>query len=188
MKKFLAALLLVSFNLMAQDYSPIPRRNFQIRTTGVEEKLQRAFTYPEGILKRFQPQGAGATISNKRVSRNTIQFEATKRIAFLSKTVFVQAQLDAEQDNRGCGPQEKGYSLRMSFDGSDSVVNDNVDRLESKICTKLGPNSTLSGYVQGKIFKGYSPSMLLEGLAAEMIVAQVDALLKAIVDEVQLMR
>jgi hypothetical protein len=72
----------------------------------IRYKLDDILKYPEGVLKRFKPEGA--TITNKRVSQNRISFNATKTIMFISKTVMVQGTLDSNENNRGCAANESG--------------------------------------------------------------------------------
>lgn len=184
MKKtiFMALLMVTVTNVFADsDFFTVTPVKFQINATDAKDKLDDILKYPEGVLKRFKPEGA--TITNKRVSQNRISFNATKTIMFISKTVMVQGTLDSNENNRGCAANESGYDVKLELDGSDAIVLDNIDRLEIKLCVKDNNNS-ISGVVKPFIYKGRDYSSTTGSIAKGIIEAQVNPLLKALNDEI----
>lgn len=182
----LIILSLFPLSAFAEEFFAIPATKFQIKNNRVEEKLEMTLKYPEKLLKRFQPEGA--KISNKVVSGNNIRFNATKSVGFLSKTVAVNGVLDTVEDNRGCAANEQGYDITLNLDGSDSIVSENIDRLEAKLCTSYPNASLMNATVKGKIVKGPYYSNLVGGVAKDIIAAQVNPLIKALTDEIQAMK
>lgn len=186
MIRLLSIVFLFSQQAIAEESFPIPTTKFQIKSAGVEEKLEMSLKYPEKLLKRFVPEGA--KISNKRVSGNTISFNATKTVAFISKTVAVNGVLDTNFDNRGCAANEQGYTIILNLDGSDAIVSENIDRLEAKLCTSYPNAALMNASINGKIVKGNMYSNLVGGVAKDIISAQVNPLIKALTEEIQSMK
>jgi hypothetical protein len=186
MKKLFLLSLLFCCNLFAQDFFPIPATSFTIKSTNVEEKFNQTLTYPENLLKRFNPEGA--VISNKTVSGNTIQFKATKTIAIITKSVKVVGVLDSSELKKGCAANEKGYLLTLNLDGSDREVIENIDRLEAAVCADFSNSSQMNAKVTGKIVKGSNFTMLIGGVVKGVIEAQVNPLIKALTNEIKSMQ
>lgn len=183
MKKLLILSLVLTTNLYAEDFFSVPPKKFQIESLNVEEKLVQTLKYPEGLLGRFKSEGA--TMSNKKVSNNSMSFEATKTVMFVSKTVFVNGVLDITEEDQSCEKNQHGYKLVLNLDGSDTLVTENIDRLEALICTQSISNKKLTGTVRGKIYKGNDYSFLLGPIAKGIIEDQLNPLLKALTEEVQ---
>ncbi|MFA6237958.1 MAG: hypothetical protein WC635_11560 [Bacteriovorax sp.] len=186
MKTLVILLLAISTNVFAEDFFAMKPINFQILKNGVAEKLEEVLKNPEGLLKRFKPEGA--KIANKKVSHNVISFQATKTVLFVSHTVNVNGILDTDEDNRNCDKNQKGYKLTLVLDGSDGLVIDNIDRLEAILCTTQVQSNQLTGIAKGIIFKGKDYSNVFGPVARGMIEAQVGPLLKALNEEIQALR
>lgn len=186
MKAMLIIVCLFPLHTFAEEFFPIAATKFQIKSSRVEEKVALTLKYPEKLLKRFQPEGA--KISHKVVAQNSIRFEATKSMGFISKTVSVNGVLDTDADNRGCAAHELGYNITLTLDGSDAIVSENIDRLEAKLCAQYPNASTMNATVTGKIIKGNYYSNLVGGVAKDIIAAQVNPLIKALNEEIQSMK
>jgi hypothetical protein len=183
MKKLLFLALIASTNLHAEEFFSVAPIKFQLEGVKVEERLEQTLKYPEGLLGRFKSEGA--KMSDKKVSQNTMSFQATKTVMFISKTVFVNGVLDVTDDHKSCGQTQKGYKLVLNLDGSDQLVTDNIDRLEAIICAQTLTNQKISATVKGKIYKGNDYSRLVGPVAKGIIEDQLNPLLKALTEEVQ---
>jgi hypothetical protein len=183
MKKMLLIFIaLFTINSFAQDFFTVPFINFQIATSHPLEKLEVTLKYPEGLLKRFTPEGA--KITKKKVTINNVSFNATKSYLFISQTVYVSGTLDSKENNAICTKNEVGYEMNFNFEGSDSLVVDNIDRIEVKLCVKEITNNLISGNLRAKLIKSKNFSNIIGSFAKEIIEAQVNPLLKALHDDV----
>lgn len=182
MKKLLFLAFIASTNLHAEEFFSVAPIKFQLEGTKVEERLEQTLKYPEGLLGRFKSEGA--KMSNKKVSHNTMSFQVTKTVMFISKTVFVNGVLDVTEDDKSCVLNQKGYKIVLNLDGSDKLVTDNVDRLEAVICAQTLNNKKISATVKGKIYKGNDYSRLVGPVAKGIIEDQLNPLLKALTEEV----
>lgn len=172
--------------IQAAEYTSVDSIQFEIKSENITEKLERTMKNPEPLLLRFRPEGA--VITRKEVSSNSMSFVATKNVLFISKSVNVKTQLDIQENSLGCGPEMVGYNFVLSVDGSDSFVTNNVDHLEAKLCVKIFNNQKIVGTVRGKIFKGHNFSRALGPVAINMIEAQVAPLIRALSEEIKLMK
>lgn len=175
-------LLLISPTVFAKQSVELPPINFQVSATDALSKFERTLLYPEGLLKRFRP--LGAKISEKRVSQNVISFIATKTVLFISKSVYVNGIIDTSENNKACSKGELGYSFKMSFDSSDSLVTDNLEGLEATICLHSQSKTKLEGLVKSKIIIGNNYSKVLGPIAIDLIKGQVSPLLNALTEEI----
>lgn len=183
MKKLIILLFIISSNVFAEEFFTVTPIKFQIVKNEASEKLADVLKYPEGLLKRFKPEGA--KITNKRVSNNVISFQATKTILFVSHTVNVNGILDTDVSNSSCDKNQQGYKLTLVLDGSDGLVVDNIDRLEASLCITQIKSNQLIGIAKGRIYKGSNYSNMFGPVAKDMIEAQVSPLLKALNEEIQ---
>lgn len=183
MKKLLFLALIAATNLHAEEFFTVAPIKFQIESAKVEEKLEQTLKYPEGVLGRFKSEGA--KMSDLKVSHNSMSFNATKSVLFISKTVFVNGFLDVTSDLNSCEKNQTGYKLVLNLDGSDELVTDNVDRLEAVICAQSLNGKKLTGTVKGRIYKGANYSGLVGPVAKGIIEDQLKPLLKALTEEVQ---
>ncbi|MGZ3869323.1 MAG: hypothetical protein ACXVLQ_09490 [Bacteriovorax sp.] len=172
----------MSLNIRAEEFVSAPPSSFQLRTNNVAEKLESTLIYADNFLKRYSPEGAD--FSEKVVSNNTISFVASKTVLFITTNINIRGQLDSKLEDLGCAKQEKGYKLIFRFDGSDSIVSDNVDRIEFKICTQLSSANLLNVIVRTKIFKGNDYSVVAGPITTDLIKAQISPLIRALSDEV----
>lgn len=159
---------------------------FQIKQSKAAEKIEEVLKYPEGLLKRFRP--AGVNFTNKIISNNVISFEATKAVLFLSHTVRIKGTLYTEEVGQGCAQNQRGYKLTLVLDGSDTLVVDNIDRLEAILCTSVVQSNLITGIAKGIIYKGSHYSNLFGPVAKGIIEDQVSPLLKALNEEIQAMK
>lgn len=179
---FLLALL-ISHSVFAQQSVALAPINFQIASDNALFKFEQTVLSPSGLLKRYRP--VGAQISKKQVSRNAISFVATKSVLFISKSVYVNGIFDSSPEGRSCLKGELGYSIRMSFDGSDGLLTDNIDGLEAIICLKPQSTSKLTGVVRSKIILGNHYSSTFGPFAVNLIKEQVGPLINALSDEIK---
>jgi hypothetical protein len=161
------------------NLSPV---NFQINAEDALVKFEQILLNPENFLLRFRP--VGAQISNKKVSQNVISFIATKKILFISKSVYVNGILDNSTDKVSCENNDLGYSLNMRFDSSDHLVTDNVEELQARICVHPISNSKFKATVLPKIILGNHYSKPLGPFAVNLIKDQIAPLLKALSEEI----
>lgn len=183
MKKLLFLALVATTNLYAEEFFTVAPIKFQIESAKVEERLEQTLKYPEGLLGRFKAEGA--KMSEKKVSNNSLSFMATKKVLFITKTVFVNGVLDVSEDSKSCDKTQTGYRIVLNLDGSDELVTDNVDHLEAVICTQTLNGKNLTGTVRGKIYKGQNYSSVMGPIAKGIIEDQLNPILKALTEEVQ---
>ncbi len=181
--KFLLLILVLGSTARAQEFFPVPEVKFQLQGTDVERKLEETLNAPESLLKRFSPEGA--KISKKEVQNNHIKFLATKTVLLISKTVLVNGVLDANENNQGCPTGQTGQDVKFDFAGSDSLVYDNVDSLEVKLCIAKANANLANVTAQPKIIRGNNYSSTLGGIARDMIKAQIAPLIKALTEEIK---
>ena len=183
MKTLLFLALVATTNLHAEEFFTVAPIKFQIESAQVDERLEQTLKYPEGLLGRFKAEGAKMT--DKKVSNNSMSFFATKKVLFISKTVFVNGVLDVSEDLKSCDKNQTGHRVVLNLDGSDELVTDNVDRLEAVICTQTLNGKKLTGTVKGKIYKGQNYSSMMGPVAKGIIEDQLNPILKALTEEVQ---
>lgn len=165
---------------------PIAPVSFQISADHALSKFDQAISHPEDVLRRFRP--AGVKVSNRNVSHNEISFTATKTVLVVSKSVYVHGVFESNEVSRGCSRNEKGYLLRMHFEGSSRLVTDNVQELRALVCLRENSVSKISGQVRAQIIKGSRYSGTLGPMAVSLIKDQVDPLLNALTEEIRSMR
>jgi hypothetical protein len=173
---------LFSFYSLADDFFPVTSIIFEIATPHPLEKLEMTLKYPEGLLQKFKPEGAKVT--KKNVSINNVSFNATKSYLLVSQTIFVTGAFDSNESSAGCLKSEKGFDINFTFEGSDSLVENNIDRIEVKLCVKEINQNLISGSVKGKIVKGKNYSSIIGPFVKGIIEAQINPLLKALHDDV----
>lgn len=167
---------------LANDFFSIPAVIFQIETPDALEKLDMTLKYPEGLLKKFKPEGA--VITKKTGNNNTISFYATKSYLTFSHTVYVNGTFESSENDILCEKNEKGYELNFNFEGSDSMITDNIDRINAKLCVKVLNSKLITGVVRSRIYKNENYSNLLGSVVKGIIEAQINPLLKALREDV----
>jgi hypothetical protein len=184
MSTTLLPLFILSTNVFADsDYFAIAPINFTLNTPNAHEKLLNTIRNPEGLLKKYKPEGA--ILTKKSVSHNEIKFYATKKIAFISKTVLVRGIVDSEENVSGCKSNETAYKLKLSLEGSDGIVVDNIDRMEGILCTYDKSKTIITGTMYPKIYKGQDYTNTIGSIAEGIIEAQINPIIKALAEDVQ---
>lgn len=181
--KLLILSLFVSFNVLAADYFDVPAFNVEIKAKDVKNKIQDAINNPEGVLNRYSP--VGGTYKNKVVEKNEVSFVMTKKVLMFSKTFKVHFLVDIHPTSGVCKGNDEGYKYTVDLNGSDSLVIDNIDRLEFDICIKENSTESVTAQISGKIYKGNGYSEPIGSIAKGTIQDQVDPFVKAIREEVQ---
>lgn len=184
-KIFFLALVYTS-SLYAEEFFIVQPVKFEIMAANADEKLEQTLKYPENLLKRFKPEGA--IIDRKKVSNNAVQFRATKKILFVSKTVQVNGILDVVEDNSNCNKSQQSHKIVLNFEGSDELVVENISRLEATLCTSRVDDKKIVGVAKGRIYKGSNYSNTLGYIARGIVEAQVGPLMKALSQEIQSMK
>lgn len=178
--------LLTSFGILAKDSFPLTSKRFVIEADEAFSKVTHVLKYPEDILLNFEPQGA--KITNKKVYRNEVQFDGTKSILFVPMTVRIKSVLEIQGDDHICPVNMLGHVAKLDLKGSDRLILDNIKRLEVKICLQESHHKKVTGTISGFMFKGAHYLEPFGFIIREMIEAQVDPLLKAVIKEVQTQR
>lgn len=177
--------LMLSSSVFAQAIQLAPV-NFQVNADHALSKFDDAVNHPEDVLRRFRPDGV--RVSNKQVSQNEISFYATKTVLFVTKSIYVHGIFEANEINRGCSRDEKGYLLKMHFESSHRLVTENVQELRAVVCLREISRSKITGRVNAQIIKGPKYSMTLGPMAVGLIKDQVSPLLTALTEEIKSMR
>ena len=187
MKKMMIFLmLLVAPSVFANQSVTLLPISLEVSADDVLAKFEQTILSPEAMLTRFRP--VGAIISHKRVSQNVINFVATKKVLFISKSVYVNGVLESSEDKGACSKEDVGYSLKMHFDSSDALVTNNVEELEAIICLHSKSATKLIGIVRSRIILGNNYSKTLGPIAINLIKEQVSPLLNALTEEIKFLR
>jgi hypothetical protein len=183
---FILAVLVLSTSAFARQTIALPVVNFSVSTDHALSKFDQMISNPERVLQRYRP--VGVKIKNKNVAGNEISFTAVKTVLMISKSVYVHGVLDTRETGKGCGANERAYSLRMRFESSDRLVTDNVDELRAVLCLRENSESKVSGRIQPALLTGDRYSRTLGPLAVGLIKDQVSPLLSALTEEIKAMR
>lgn len=171
------SLITFSFASLAQTHFPIKEQSFEIRGSDALHHLEQLLLSPVEVLEIFEPQGGA--ITNRKVIGNQITFTATKKIAFISKSVFVKGTLDSEFSKDICPTGEVGFKTTFDLAGSDGIVYDSIDGLVAEVCLKEINSSFVRGRLSGHLIKGNNYSRMLGGSIREVIEAQIPAFIRA---------
>jgi hypothetical protein len=185
-KMMIFSMLLVTLSVFANQSIELSPISFQVSADNALSKFEQTVLYPEGLLTRFWP--VGANISDKRVSQNVISFVATKKVLFISKSVYVNGVLESIEDSQACAKEDMGYGLKMHFDSSDDLITNNVEGIEAIICLHSQSNTELVGNVRSRIIIGNNYSKILGPIAINLIKKQVSPLLNALTEEIKFLR
>jgi hypothetical protein len=172
------SLLIFSYASFAATHFPIKEKNFEIRGADALQHLEQLLLSPSEVLNIFEPEGG--EISNRQVTGNQITFTATKKVAFISKSVFVKGTLDSEFSDEICHDGEIGFKATFDLAGSDDLVFDSIDGLIAEVCLKEMNKSFVKGRVSGRLIKGHNYSRMLGGSIREVIAEQVPAFIRAL--------
>ncbi|MFP5386911.1 MAG: hypothetical protein ACLGHN_12575 [Bacteriovoracia bacterium] len=183
--KYFAFLLTLSLslNIFAQDYFQVETRKMDFKAQDALRKVETVLSDPEDLLEKYTP--AGAEISQKTVTNDTIKFHAKKRVGLITKSVWVLGKFDVYPAAGICNKGEAGYMITMNFHGSDDLVYENIEKFDGALCLLEKNYSFVASYINVKIFKGSSYSGIFGSIVRDIIEAQIDPLLKALSDEVQ---
>lgn len=173
----------ISTNVMALDYFEVAPFNVAMKAPNVISKIESVIANPEGVLNRYTP--IGGVIENKIVHQNEASFMMTKKVIIVSRTFNVHFSVAINEANNSCSNGQNGYNYVVNLEGSDSLVYDNIDRLEFVICLNPKDENNVNAAIKGKIYKGNFYSEPLGSIARTTIQEQVDPFVKAIRDEVQ---
>ena len=182
MKRLMLFLTMFSSIAFAEDFFSIAPFNFQMATLEGLSKLDHSLKYPEGLLEKFKPEGA--VITNKTTSLQNVSFYAKKSYFGFSQTVFVKGTFESQSIEKSCQLNETGYNIDFSFEGSDSIVSDNIDHISVLLCVKLLNAELLSVDVLARIYKSAHYSNFLGSIVKDIIEAQINPLIKALRQDV----
>jgi hypothetical protein len=184
MKKIISfmGLFFITLNIWASDTFEVPSFEVEMKASDIMNKIDDAIKNPEGVLNRYNP--IGGTVKNKVVNHNEVSFVMTKKVVIISKTFKVHFTVDINEQ-KGCPLSQKGFLYTVNLDGSDSLVLDNIDRLEFTICIKQNSANSVTAIVSGSIYKGSGYSEPIGSIAKNTIQDQVDPFVAAIKAEVQ---
>ena len=178
----LIIILTLSFSALAQDYFHASRA-MDYKVSDALRKIESVLSNPNDLLQNYTP--AGAAISHKTVTNDTIKFLAKKRVGVITKSVWVRGKFAISPEAGICKRNEIGYMITMNFLGSDDLVYENIERFEGALCLLEKSYSHVGANIKVKIFKGSNYSSLFGGIVRDIIEAQLDPLLKALNEEVQ---
>ena len=185
-KAMLFIMLLMAPSVYANQALLLEPIRIEFTAENALTKFEETILNPEGMLIRYQP--VGAKISAKHVVQNEISFIATKSVLFISKSVHVHGVLESFADKTSCTENEAGYSLKMHFDSSDTLVTNNVEGLEAIICLDSKFGNEIVGHVRSKIIIGNNYSQTLGPIAIKLIKEQVSPLINALIKEIKSLR
>jgi hypothetical protein len=179
--RFLCLLLIFSFKLFASDTIELPVTPFELQTPNINSRIDESIKNPESILNRYVP--AGLSVKDKKISGNTIEFMATKTVLGISRTVFYHGILDIDEikapKNNRC------FLAELAFTGSGPLIIDNIEKLHLTLCVKETSTDHMRGDIKPLLFKGNNYGGLLGTIAKNIVIDQIDPMIKAVKEEIE---
>jgi hypothetical protein len=169
---------LMVYPLHANSDFIIPNAKLEIKTDHALDKFQEMTLNVEDILLNYSPEGA--EITNLKVNRNEIEFNAKKRILFVSKTIMVRGTVNIEAKDLICPRTDKGFIANMDFSGSDDIIYNNFENLNLVICVREINSNYLQANVSGTIIASENYGSLTGSIVKDVLLAQVQPILTAI--------
>jgi len=182
MKQTLILLALLFCHNLSAETIVLKTTQTSIQANDGLDKLKMSLKYPESLLKRFEP--AGATISNKIVSNDQVSFVGTKSWMGMSRSVYLRGTLDSIENNKKCKKNETGFDVTFNFDGSDSLIADNFEMIEIKLCVLEKATNNLLVSISPRLIQGERYSGLKGGYIQGLIEAQISPIIKALNQEI----
>lgn len=180
--KFIGLLyFLLTSTAFAGDYIDLPVSTFESKASGIYDRINDIINNPEPVLVRYKP--VGMKISNKVIANNQIQFMATKEVLGVSKTVLYKGTLDISYVDSPAN--QKCFKAFLDFNGSGSLIIENIESLEMVFCTKEKAPDHLAATVKSKLKKGQSYGGIIGGIAKNLIADQVEPIILSIKEEIE---
>lgn len=154
--------------------------------------LEEAIQDLPKLSRAFQPDGAD--ISDLRVrSRGPngvprVAFQASRGLGFIRKSATVRADINTEFDARACqqSADGAGYRIEVDTDASDHLVAANVSSFVVVLCVQSGHRQgALEVMALGRMRKGYDYGRFAGPAIRDLIEAQTDPLINALIDVVR---
>lgn len=168
-------------NALQARTKSLPERKITVTAANIEQRIDELLARPEAVLMRYKP--VGMTVRNKKVTGNIIEFEATKSVLGISKTVFYRGTLTLnvtkDQTNVRC------FTATQDFDGSGELIYDSVTKFELFICAEIINNANAKATITPKLTEGRNPGGLFGSIATDLIIDQIDPVILAIKEELQ---
>lgn len=174
---FLAA---VSINLSAAIKTFAPKQ-LVVTAPNIATKIDELIARPEAVLERYVP--VGISVKNKKITGNTIEFNATKSVLGISKTVFYRGTLTleiiSETETKRC------FLATQDFSGSGELIYDAVTKFELTICAEIISANQAKAVIVPRLTEGRNPGGLYGTMATNLIVDQIDPVVVAIKEVLQ---
>lgn len=181
MLKFILAFTLFSSFAFAGDYIDLPTSTFESKAENIYDRINDIINNPEPVLVRYKP--VGMKIKDKVISKNQIQFLATKEVLGVSRTVLYKGTLDISYINSPAG--QKCFKAFLDFNGSGDLIIENIESLDMVFCTTEKAPDHLSATVKSKLKKGQSYGGIIGGIAKNLIADQVAPIITSIKEEIE---
>ncbi|MBY0412671.1 MAG: hypothetical protein K2Q18_00825 [Bdellovibrionales bacterium] len=163
------------------EYFDLSPQSFEAKAPAIYDRINDIINNPEPILQGYKP--VGMKIKNKVISKNQIQFTATKEVLGFSKTVLYKGTLDIKYmtgvKNQNC------FQAILDFTGSGDLIIENIENLEMIFCTKELGEDHLSATVKSKMLKGQNYGGLVSGIAKGLIADQLVPIIASVKAEIE---
>ncbi len=163
------------------EYIDLPVSTFEAKAENIYDRINDIINNPEPILHRYKP--VGMKIKDKVISKNQIQFVATKEVLGISKTVLYKGTLDIAYMNSPKG--QKCFKAILDFTGSGELIIDNVENLEMNFCTTPKAEDHLAATVKSRLQKGQRYGGVISTIAKNLIADQVAPIITSVKEEIE---
>lgn len=182
MTKTLVIFVFTIFNLTSHAaIKSLPEKKISVSSPNIALKIDELIARPEQVLERYVP--VGITVKNKKITGNTIEFNATKSVLGISKTVFYRGTLSleiiSETANKRC------FLATQDFTGSGDLIFDAVTKFELTICAEILSDKDAKAIITPRLTEGRNPGGLYGSMATSLIIDQIDPVILAIKEVLQ---
>ena len=185
------AILLVPTLSHAEEWVQFDSVQFTIDGERPLQALEEALQDLPKLSKAFRPDGARIsdlsvrTQGPKGVPR--VAFEASRGIGFVRHSAVVRADIETAEDGEYCRrhPGSRGYRIQVNTEDSDQLVAANVSTFVVTLCVReINGGRDLDVLAAGRMKKGYDYGRFAGPAIRNMIEAQTDPLITALLDVV----
>ena len=186
------AMMAVPSLSFADEWIQFDSVQFSIEGDRPLDALERALEDLPRLTSTYRPEGAD--ISDREITSRgprgvpRIVFRATHRVGIISKSAVVRADIETREDTRACtqkASDAQAYRIHVSTDASEHLVAANVDTFVVSLCVnETNGGSEIDVVARGSMKKGYSYGRFAGPAVRDLIKAQTDPLLEALMEVV----
>ncbi len=182
MKHLLLIAMIATFSSnLSASIRTLSDKELNVSAKNIAIKIDELIAKPEAVLERYVP--VGISVKNKKITGNTIEFEATKKVLGISKTVFYRGTLTlnviSESQSKRC------FLAIQDFQGSGDLIYDAVTKFELSICAEIKTQDSAKAIITPRLTTGENPGGIYGTVATNLIIDQIDPVIEAIKEVLQ---